>query len=311
MNFGAETAVVAGTETTDVKVLLSTSTSSNRLRANSQEHKLVHGNSLRDGSGSAVVEVYFKDLNDSSKYFNLNDSSKDDLLIQSSPLKRTSSIRSKNSINLLSSRVDQQERHAKIKVSGKAAMDVPQKDWHGIVNFAGKPRYDLHLKKEYYPPPCKDADLIQLRTMKVKYGVNGVISTGGRNPITTVVESEEQTTVNETPNSRDQQPKEHKGHDRDDQSWGDSTIEEILGPMNFKSPPLKGGAATGGGIDGDQRPPSAMNDDLPRTPGELCEVMGIDPTVALDLTDHPGFNNNNRPDFTSPLLSMQQIPSLR
>ena len=67
----------------------------------------------------------------------------------------------------------------------------------------------------------------------------------------------------------------HISHDRDDQSWGDSTIEEILGPMNFKTPPPKDGVATGGGIEGDLRPPSAMNDDLPRTPIELCEVTSL------------------------------------
>ena len=187
--------------------------SSSRLRANSQEHnKLVHGTSLRDSS-SAVVEVYFKDLNDSSKYYkDLNDSSKDDMLVLSSPLKRLPAEKKRNSINTLSSRVDQQERHAKLKVSGKAALDVQEKDWHGIVNFAGKPRYDLHLKKEYYPPPCKDADLIKLRTMTVKYGVNGVATTGGRKSKTLRRESGEQTTTNETPSSRDQQePKERNG----------------------------------------------------------------------------------------------------
>ena len=52
--------------------------------------------------------------------------------------------------------------------------------------------------------------------------------------------------------------------------------------MNFKSPPPKEGSATGGGIEGDLRPPSAMNDELPRTPGELCEVTPLIPILIYD-----------------------------
>jgi hypothetical protein len=88
-------------------------------------------------------------------------------------------------------------------------MDVPEKDWHGIVNFAGKPRYDLRLKKEYYPPPCKDEELIKLRTMTVKYGVNGVATTtttGKQKKKTVRVESEGPTNVSETLQNRDEPP---------------------------------------------------------------------------------------------------------
>ena len=209
MNFGEETTVVAVTETTDVKLL--TSSSKRLLRGNSQ----VRGNSV---DGSAVVEVYFKDLSDSSKHYkDLNDSSKcDELLVLSSPIKRIPTEKTtRTSIRPLSSKNDQQqERHAKLKVSGKAALDVPEKDWHGIVNFAGKPRYDLHLKKEFYPPPCKDAELIKLRTMTVKYGVNGVATTtmtSGRKKKTVRVESEGPMNTNETPHRQDEHVKERSG----------------------------------------------------------------------------------------------------
>ena len=194
-------------------------------------------------------------------------------MVASSPLRSTAAARVVATGDRPKAADAQQERHSKLKVLGRAtAAAEAAESWHETVNFAGKPRYDLHLRKEFYPGPAKDADLIKLKSMTVKYGPNGALTQAARRAIAG-------DPANTPPDVGVEALAPGSGLKDDTSSWGDSTIEGILdlGPLTFDhSPPP-----------GLKRLRSPINDELPRTPAELVAHLGLDPSIALDLTSHP------------------------